>query len=192
MIKHIISIGLFLSLGLSATAFAEDNIPDRKMRLHMGFEHWYGDSFRRADTGFKDDSLALGINYPLPISWIEFLLRYEWATIKADPAQKDFSEFNNQHIDFVTTGFALTKILNSGAQTVALSAMPMGLLWVKVNGHGESIGESMGFNIDWLFDGRTGMFLDTRYQKYQLRRLDGSWMDTQNDASIAVGVVTRL
>lgn len=192
MIKYIISIGLFLSIGLSATAFAEDNIPDRKMRLRIGLEHWYSDSFRTAGVGFKDDSFSLGINYPLPISWIEFLLRYEYATIKADPAQSDFSEFNDKRIDFVTTGFALTKILNSGSQTVALSAMPMGLLWVKVNGHGESSGTSSGFTIDWLFDGRTGMYLDTRYKRYQLRRLDGSWMDTQNDVSIGVGVVTRL
>jgi hypothetical protein len=196
MIKYIISIGLFLSIGLSATAFAEDNIPDRKMRLHMGFDHWYSDSFRTADTGFKtgldEDIFSLGMNYPLPISWTEFLLRYEYATIKADPAQKDFSEFNDKRINFVTTGFALTKILNAESQTVALSVMPVGLLWVKVNGHSESIGTSQGFNIDWLFDGRTGMFLDTRYQHYQLRRSDGSWMDTQNDVSVVVGVATRL
>ncbi len=192
MIKFIISIGLFLSIGLSGTTFAEDNIQDRKMRLRMGFDHWYSDSFGTADTGLNANSFSLGMNYQLPISWIEFLLRYDWATIKADPAQSDFLEFNDKHINFVTTGFALTKILNAGSETVALSVMPVGLLWVKVNGHSESIGTSSGFTIDWLFDGRTGMFLDTRYQHYHLQRLDGSRMDTQNDVSIVVGVVTRL
>ncbi|OGW35382.1 MAG: hypothetical protein A2010_03140 [Nitrospirae bacterium GWD2_57_9] len=68
----------------------------------------------------------------------------------------------------------------------------MGLLWVKVNGHHEVIGQSTGFTVDWLFDGRTGMFLDTRYKSYQLERLDGSKMDKQSDVSVAVGVVTRL
>ena len=192
MNKLIIGIVIFLLIGLSSSTFADDNIRDRKMRLRIGFEHWYSDSFRTADVGLKDDSFTLGMNYQLPISWIEFLLRYEYATIKADPAQNDFLEYNGKRIDFVTTGFTLTKILNCGYQTVAFSALPLGLLWVKVNGHEESIGQSSGFTIDWLFDGRTGMFLDMRYKSYQLQRLDGSRMDRQSDVSIGVGVVTRL
>ncbi len=189
MNKLIIGTVVFLLLGLSGTTFAEDNVPERKMRLRLGFEHWYSDSFRTADT-LKN--FSLGMNYQLPISWIEFLLRYEWATIKADTDQSDFLEFNGKRIDFITTGFALTKILKIESQTVALSVIPVGFLWVKVNGHEESIGGSTGFTVDWLFDGRTGMFLDMRYKNYQLQRLDGSRMDRQNDVSIGVGVVTRL
>jgi len=101
MVKFILGVGLFLSIGLSGTAFAEDNTPDRKMRLRIGFNHWHSDSFRTADTGVIANSFSLGMNYQLPISWIEFLLRYDWATMKADPAQSDFSEFNDKHIYFV-------------------------------------------------------------------------------------------
>jgi hypothetical protein len=190
--NKLIVIVVFLLIGLSGTTFAEDNVSEKKMRLRMGFNHWYSDSFRTADTGLIANSFSLGMNYQLPISWIELLLRYDWATIKADPAQSDFLEFNDQRINFVTTGIALTKILNSGSETVALAVIPMGLLWVKVDGHSESIGRSTGFTVDWLFDGRTGVFLDTRYQRYQLRRLDGSRMDMQDDVNIVVGVVTRL
>jgi hypothetical protein len=188
----IISIWLILTIGLSHAAFAEDNIPDRKVRLRVGFEHWYSDSFRTADVGLKDDSFSVGLNYPLPITWIEFLLRYEYATIKADKTQGDFTEFDGKRVNFITTGFALTKILNAGSQTVAFSAMPLGLLWVKVGSHEGAIGESSGFTVDWLFDGQIGMYLDTRYQSYQLERLDGSRMDRQSDVSVVVGVVTRL
>ena len=192
MNKLIIGIVVFLLIGLSSSTFADDNIRDRKMRLRIGFEHWYSDSFRTADVGLKDDSFSLGMNYPLPISWIEFLLRYDYATIKADPAQSDSPEFDGKRINFFTAGFALTKILNAGSQTVAFSAIPLSLLWVKVDGHHRSIGSSSGFTVDWLFDGRTGMFLDTRYKSYQLERLDGSWTERQSDVSFVVGVVTRL
>jgi hypothetical protein len=160
MNKLIIGIVVFLLIGLSGTTFAEDNVPERKTRLRIGFEHWYSDSFRTADT-LK--YLSLGLNYQLPISWIEVLLRYEWAAIKADPAQSDFLEFNGKRIDFITTGFALTKILTIESQTVALSVIPVGFLWVKVNGHEESIGGSTGFTVDWLFEGRTGILIcDTK------------------------------
>ncbi len=193
MIKSVVTIGLLLSICLNGRAFADDGNAEKKMRLHAGFEHWYSDSFRTADVGLQANSYSLGMNYPLPVSWIEFLLRYDWATIKADPAQKDFSEFNHKHIAFFTAGFELTKILNFKSQAVVLSAMPVGFLLVKVDGHKESFGASTGYTVGWLFDGRTGMFIDTRYQGgYKLRRLDGSRTDTQNDVSIVVGVVTSL
>ena len=189
MIKFIVITGLFLSICSSGTTFADDNIPDRKMRLHVGFEHWYSDSFRSADQG---KNFSFGVNYRLPLRWTEVTMRYEWATIKEDPAQKDFAEFNGKHIDFFTTGLSLVKDFNVDSQTVTLSAMPIGLLWVKVNGRGETAGTSLGYNIDWLFDGRTGIFLDTRYLHYRLLRSDGSKTDRQNDVSVVVGVVTRL
>ena len=76
MYKTIISIVLVVTIGLSHAAFAEDSIPDGKMRLRIGFEHWFSDSFKTADVGLTDDSFSLGMNYQLPISWIEFLLRF--------------------------------------------------------------------------------------------------------------------
>ena len=188
MNKSIISITVFLLIGLSGTTFADDNIPDRKMRLALGFEHWYSDSFRTADQG---TNFSLGMNYRLPLRWFEFALRYEWATIKADPSQSDFLEFNGKHIYFMTVGFSAVRDFNVESHTVTLSAL-LGILGVTVDGHDASAGYTAGYNVDWLFDGRTGMFLDVRYKGYELQRLDGSRTDLQSDVSVVVGVATRL
>lgn len=181
---------LFVSILFSGTSFADDKSANKKVRLHIGFEHWYSDSFRTPEEPARH--LGFGLNYRLPVSWIDYILRYEWAKIKADPSQPDYSEFNDKHIDFITTGFSLVKDFAVGSQSVTLSAMPIGLLWVRVNGHHETLGTSLGYTVDWLFDGRTGIFLDTRYLNYHPERSDGSKMDRQRDVSVIVGVVTRL
>ncbi len=182
-----ISFVLLISILLSSTAFADESSADkRRVLLYAGFEHWYSDIFK-TDRGIE---FSVGIDYRLPLRWTQFSLRYERALINADPVQRDYTEFNEKKINFVTIGPSFFKDFNVGSQTVTLSVLPLGALWVKIDGHRETVGTTSGYGAAWLFDGRTGMFIDTRYLRYYLRRSDGSKTDIQSDASVVVGVVT--
>jgi len=188
MKKVLVAVWLLLAISNTA-AFGEEDGPEKKLRLQLGFEHWYSDSFRSAD---QTRIFGLGMDYRLPIRWLQLTLRYEWAKIKADPTQEDYSEFEGRRISFYTIGPSLAKDFHSGFQTVTLAVMPLDLLVVKVGGHGASIGSAAGFTVDWLFDGKKGMFLDAREQVYKLDRLNGTRTDAQQDFNVVLGFVIRL
>jgi hypothetical protein len=184
-----------------APAPKKPDLVSTRLRLDMGFAHWFGDSFRAAQTG---TDLGFGVGFRPWFRFVEIQARYEYSKVRVDEGHAYYDDFHDRRVHFWNFGIAPCDDFRLRNRFVTVSYTG-GVVLASFAGHGIATGAYGGFRTEYLFGvasgfTKMGLFVDLRRQIYNISGRDvplREWVsfDKPNlecDGSVCVGFVMTL